>query len=727
MNASAIRAWLIGKRASSAFVDICKELLASVPPNVLIASDVWDILPWLTRPRHYQKFLLDFSRIRGPDLRLIAKLWILHGRLTRRTGCGSAKAKVAAVEALSYVVGSRASCIPKSDDFKRAERWLTIRYGTGTTYRRAAYLQQLARWLTTTFNWRLNYRNALANPVVHGRYGTEQGRDDKLIPTEVLRDLVAANLRSDLSAKDEIFLSALTINIAAGFRISEMVTMPADCLLKENGALSLLYYPEKGGRPVPRLIHPRMTTAVEAAAKKVIAATNKGRELAKQLCGKSSLDWSRVVKDRHAFRYFTAHWAHEWTSRREHALINPDGAWCNAERRFIDVVGALKAAGGNKSKAARQLGIDRIRLSWLIDDQRAAQQGRLPLARGGGVRAAKARSSWDTDARVLSILQLERHSSVALNPKARRIVRDVIDEAHTLQLKGNVYPAPAINNTLERLYRHQGRPIIRDSSGKAVLGIDEALFVIQKYALSEQRATKTQCFSTLTDGHLSRWLAGEARSRGTGNHEDSVFSRLGIVDPRSGEIARFTWHDIRHWLNTVYENGGLTDDHIALIFGRRDRSHNPTYDQTSNKVRIERLRQGIRDSLCVGRAAESYHRLAEFSREDAETYLAAATRMINPMPHGACTLDWSRAPCPHHLGCLTCESERPGPCEHLVVEPTDSAQVQEIRRLNKVARLSIERLTEQGESPQIEHFRRLRRNTGIVLKQVSCVKGCDGA
>ena len=268
------------------------------------------------------------------------------------------------------------------------------------------------------------------------------------------------------------------------------------------------------------------------------------------------------------------------------------------------------------------------------------------------------------------------------------------------------------------------RPVLKTKEGKPVIYPSEALLVTQKYALSETRSTKADEFSVVGDRQFSSWLAGEARSRGTGNHEDSVFSRLEIIDPRNEEFVKFTTHDVRHWLNTIYQNGGLTEDQIALIFNRKHRQQNAVYDQTSNRERSERMKQAIRDKIAVGNATNTYSALAEFSRDEAEEYLAAVVRMVNPMPHGVCMLDWSTAPCPHNLSCFSCETEDPGPCEHLTVDPGNKEHVQELQRIAREADLIIDAIEVQGfeESPQIDHFKRVRTNVGVVLNRIPAVE-----
>lgn len=177
------------------------------------------------------------------------------------------------------------------------------------------------------------------------------------------------------------------------------------------------------------------------------------------------------------------------------------------------------------------------------------------------------------------------------------------------------------------------------ANGNPSIYTEEALLLTQKYQLSEHSKTIEDDFKAISESDITRWFGGHKRSKGTENHEDSVFSRHNIVDPHTDEIMEMTSHDIRHWLNTIYQNGGLTEDQIALIFNRKHKQQDAEYDQISNKVRSERMKNAIRDKIAIGRVTATYSKLADFSREEAEDYLRSVTRMVNPMQHGVCMLD----------------------------------------------------------------------------------------
>lgn len=724
MNAIQLRQWLSEIPANKVLVDKASPLLEELPHGASFADDEWGVIDWLTRGVSRRRTAtLRFSGITHSELRGMTKLWVLEGRLKKKTGKGTADSKISVLTALADVLGSRPLLTLKTDDFYQAEKLISENYSEGTAFRQSGYLEVASSWLGVSLSLSLDYQSRLTNPAVHGRYGTDEGRANKLVPDTVFRDLIAARHREELIAKDAFFLNVLAIQMGTGFRISELMALPANCLLREGGHLQILHYPAKGGLPVPRPIHPSMKDVVDDAVEALFELTSDARAVAERMRSESGLDWSAIYADPEALRYFVAQWAHEWTRNPNHLMINPKGAWYNQGQCFVDAIGALEEVGGIKTKAARALGIDRSTFYMLLAAQEAAQRGELP-AIANSRNKGQQRTSWDTDLRVVSFMNLEKHTSVLIPQKTRDVVRDILDEAQEAQLAGKVYAAPDHNQELEERFRFEMRPLLKTNEGKPVIYPYEALLVTQKYALSETRSTKADEFSVVGDRQFSSWLAGEARSRGTGNHEDSVFSRLKIIDPRNEEFVKFTTHDVRHWLNTIYQNGGLTEDQIALIFNRKHRQQNAVYDQTSNRDRSERMKQAIRDKIAVGNTTDSYAALAEFSRDEAEEYLAAVVRMVNPMPHGVCMLDWSTAPCPHNLSCFSCETEEPGPCEHLTVDPDNKEHAQELQRIARDADLMIDAIEVQGfeESPQIDHFKRVRTNVGVVLNRIPAVE-----
>ena len=85
----------------------------------------------------------------------------------------------------------------------------------------------------------------------------------------------------------------------------------------------------------------------------------------------------------------------------------------------------------------------------------------------------------------------------------------------------------------------------------------------------------------------------------------------------------FTWHDIRHWLNTVYKQGGLTDLQVNALLSRKSLAQARVYDQTlaidRSKV-VQDLLTSIRQDKAIGQIQETYNILGMTDRQTAEQY-----------------------------------------------------------------------------------------------------------
>ena len=719
MNTVEILKWLDNHNATLGVRDIFDKRLPEILDEINISSDVWDIKSWISNLKNHSRVSVYFGRIQHIELKLACKIMIVESRANESISSVTAVNRLISVFCgLSDVLGARKFHTLKTDDFFEAEK--IFQRKNARPYDYANVLQRISQWLSLNLFMRLDYVNRLTfNSSSHGRKGTDQGRQKKLIPIDVIRQILEARNQSTLSERDKFYISAFAIALGTGFRIGELSTLPAECKLKIDGAFYLLHFPEKGGKPIPRPIHPKLTGIVEAAIDEIYHYTQGARLLAKKLCTSKNLNWRKILDDEQALIYFTKKWAHEWTADSKHELLNPHEIWSAKLQRNIDVIKEYSIANNNKSIAAKKLGMSRLTFSNLLIQQNSAKNGELDKLIRGGKSHGLYRTDWFKNGNYISYAAFQNHIGMRLHTQKRKIIEHIMLEAQKLQLKGMAYPLINEDVNLEKKFSHRREPLLNDKSGKTLLYKDDALFLINRGALSDKFKTKMNEYHFLTDSRFHAWLAGTSKRLITGQLSDSVFSRLGIIDPRDGEIARFTSHDIRHWLNTVYQNGGLSEDQIALLFNRKYKNQNSTYDQTTNKVRVERLKETIRDGMAIGQINDSYHRIADYSREEAEVYLSAAVRMVNPMPHGVCMLSWATTPCPHHLSCFSCNDEKP--CEHLIVDPSDESATQELNRLKHVADLTVTAIEAQSEtdSPSVVHFKRISRNIQATLESTS--------
>jgi hypothetical protein len=513
--------------------------------------------------------------------------------------------------------------------------------------------------------------------------------------------LLACLHQEELSDKDQFYLLILVLFVGTGLRINEIATLPKDCLLQDGERIGIRYYPEKKPKLDTRWMVSSWIPVVQDAIAKLTKTTNQGREAIAALRKNPGQDWTAIMQNELASQYFVGKFCHQWTSDSQHNMFNKEGAWLEKEKRYIDVISFVRI-NGSISRAAKQSGLCRSTISSLLKAQHAAISERLPpMVKGMGKHN---RISWDTDSRVISIMQLEKSISLSVKSASRKYFAHIIDDARdNYQLKGIGYPCPKYNQELEQKFKRVINPLITSKNGAPLLQPEDALFLTLKYQLTESRNIKPNDYKLITCSDISRWFCGCSRSFGTKNHEDSCFSRLGIIDPKTGKIAKYSSHDIRHWLTTYLLEGGMPGDQVALLFNR-SASQNDTYDQTSSKTRLNNMRQAIRDGGAIGHVVDTYHSIAVNSRNEAEKYLEASTLQLNLMPHGG-ALNWGMKACQNHNGCF---NGIDGLCENLCIDIKNQETKIELDRMMRETKTALAVIPEQ--SPQYSHFQNIQSN-----------------
>lgn len=142
----------------------------------------------------------------------------------------------------------------------------------------------------------------------------------------------------------------------------------------------------------------------------------------------------------------------------------------------------------------------------------------------------------------------------------------------------------------------------------------------------------------------------------SGKHK-SVFERLGIVD-ENGEPYRVNTHAFRHYLNTIAQEGHLSQLDIARWSGRKRVEQNAAYDHTGGYHLGEKLQSMFSADGMNGPIVATLQSLPPAERD---SFLKARFKTAHMTDIGACAQDWSMAPCPAHGACGSCG-------EHLVIK-----------------------------------------------------------
>lgn len=685
---------------------LAPELEMHLPAHHAFEDDSWNTWTWGKHGHRGGTVTADFSAIKHVELRAAIKILVLHARSKRKVGAAYPYSVISAAVRIGNILQARLLDTLTNADIQLCERNLLDEFGGGTTY--LGELQLIVNFLSNWYQIPLAYKKPKTAALRYGTKGTDKGRQEKLIPDAVLSQTLSLRVREDLDPQDKFFINALALNTACGYRISELVTLPVDCLCRDEGALFVRGFEAKGGLAAPRFVPPPLWEVVEQAVADLIQLTEPGREIARNWADNAEPDWFRVLTDEAALTYFVRKFLHEWTSNPLHRLINPDAAWHFGRAKWIDVLGALERNNGGMIKTAKELNINFNTFKDLCKQQEFSRKGLFYQRTKGRTQKNMMR-----DQRVMNQYSFFQAIGFASGQSRKTdTLQKLMEDAVSAQMAGQSYPTPEHDPLMESTYVRKRPILLQGENKRPLLYVDEALMVIPRFYFGSHEAKSDQ-FKVIESAQFIHWLAGY-RERA------SLFERYNIIDPTTNQVAKFTSHDIRHWLNTAYNRGGLTQVQIATLFNRHDPKGNSPYNHMTNDERREVVGGGVHSDVITGHISDAYRSIAEVDREQAEDYLQAMTRQLNVMPHGLCAKDLVTDPCPHHLSCFSCETDSAGrgkPCTFLIVDAADAVQVQEIQRIHDSAVAMLEWFEEDDmtDTPQFTHFTTVVESTDAFI------------
>lgn len=110
----------------------------------------------------------------------------------------------------------------------------------------------------------------------------------------------------------------------------------------------------------------------------------------------------------------------------------------------------------------------------------------------------------------------------------------------------------------------------------------------------------------------------------------------------------FSSHNFRHTINTLLNDGGMSDFVQTKWFGRKYANDTKAYQHTSREKRALIYQEKIREGMIGGVVADNYMKLPV---EHKEAYLKAKITGVHELGTGMCTRNLSQSPCPNHLEC----------------------------------------------------------------------------
>ncbi len=130
----------------------------------------------------------------------------------------------------------------------------------------------------------------------------------------------------------------------------------------------------------------------------------------------------------------------------------------------------------------------------------------------------------------------------------------------------------------------------------------------------------------------------------------SIFSKRSLTNP-DGTRLQIKTHAFRHWLNTLADQGGLSDIQLALWMGRRDVNQNAAYKHGTVVQRTKWAREALQSGKLSGAVSEIYDQINDPIEK--KTFLETFVNVAHFTDYGVCLHDYSLDPCQYHLNCVS--------------------------------------------------------------------------
>lgn len=284
------------------FVEMARDRLTVFGPDLPFLENVWDVTDSVAtkaKGRKRERITFSTSATAGnktPSMMQEPFLGFAKGYVRYMHGLRPTKAihgRLAALRALEAALAESGS-IPDpvhvdSGVLNRAAQHLVGRLGDGAAYRAGQQLEMLATWMAEN---RLTavpvrWRNSIKRPAGGVRVGKEadERRAEKM-PSQAALDALPRVFLLAIEPADVITASVAAIMLSAPDRISEVLTLPEACEVREprrgkEDAYGLRWWPAKGADPGVKWVVPSMASVVQEALRKIRGVTEEARRIAR--------------------------------------------------------------------------------------------------------------------------------------------------------------------------------------------------------------------------------------------------------------------------------------------------------------------------------------------------------------------------------------------------------------------------------------------------------------
>lgn len=169
--------------------------------------------------------------------------------------------------------------------------------------------------------------------------------------------------------------------------------------------------------------------------------------------------------------------------------------------------------------------------------------------------------------------------------------------------------------------------------------------------------------------------------------DDLVEEYIGLEN-----MPEFTTHDFRHTLNTMLDEGGLSDLLQTEWFSRSDPKDTKAYQHTSPEKKALIIREQLKNGEAGGMLAEQIFSLP-IGIQDA--VLKARVQAVHDVGTGLCIHNFSQLPCERHLQCSA-------DCKDYVWVKDDKQRLEEQKRILAMTVQAQETVRQQKQSKRVK-------------------------
>lgn len=174
----------------------------------------------------------------------------------------------------------------------------------------------------------------------------------------------------------------------------------------------------------------------------------------------------------------------------------------------------------------------------------------------------------------------------------------------------------------------------------------------------------------LSSGFYAHWVASQC-THSMMTTFLRYFPALAKEYASSSIDVNFSSHHFRHTLNTLLDEGGLSDLLQTEWFGRSNPNDTKAYQHTSREKRALMLRADIKAGKIGGRLADKVKNLP-ITFQDA--VLTARIQAVHDVGPGICTHNFIQSACERHLQCSA-------ECDDYVWVKDDKGRAEELKRI----------------------------------------------